>query len=153
MSDVEGAVDDGDTDDATADAPLADDANDDAAADAPTADPTDDAPVAALASLRANPTRRRSAAVVGAAVGLAVAQVHWLGFLLGGALVGLAAPTLRRALAHGLAFGLLGLALFVAVLAGAGALGSYVATGQLFYVGAAVPVVGGLVGSLARGVA
>lgn len=105
-----------------------------------------------LESLRADPTRRRALAVGGAAVGLAVAQLHPLGFLLGGALVGLAAPGLRRALAYGLAFGLVGVALFAATLLQAGALESYAATGELFYVGLAVPVVGGLVGSLVRGV-
>lgn len=105
-----------------------------------------------LRRVRADRHHRRAALLVGAAAGLAVAQVHWLGLLLGGALVGLPSRDLPRALAAGLAFGVAALLLFSVTLATAGALGPYLGMGQLTYLSAAIPLVGGLVGSLVRGV-
>lgn len=65
-------------------------------------------------------------------VALPLAAVHWLGLVAGGALVGLTAVTLRRALVLG---GFLGLCVaggFVGWLWLVGALGKAIATGQLF---------------------
>lgn len=108
--------------------------------------------VAWLDRVRADRYRRRAAALGGVAVGLAVAQLHWLGLLLGGALVGLASRDLPRALLAGLAFGVVALAVFLASLVVAGAAGPALAMGRLTHLTLAVPVVAGLVGSLARGV-
>lgn len=60
-------------------------------------------------------TRRRSRAValaLAAALGLLFAWVHWLGLVLGGALVALVAPSLRRGVAYALGFGALVLVAF-----------------------------------------
>lgn len=108
--------------------------------------------VAWLAHVRDDRYRRRAVMLVGAAVGLAVAQFHWLGLLLGGALVGLASRDLPRALLAGLAFGVGALAVFLGSLAIAGSLGPVLAMGQLTYLAVATPIGAGLVGSLVRGV-
>lgn len=105
-----------------------------------------------LDHLRADRYRRRAAILAGAAVGLAVAQLHWIGLLLGGVLVGLASRDLPRALLAGLAFGVGALAVFLASLAVVGAAGPALGMGQLTYLAVGVPIVAGLVGSLARGV-
>ncbi|MHB9286042.1 hypothetical protein ACKVMT_03265 [Halobacteriales archaeon Cl-PHB] len=64
-------------------------------------------------------------------VALVLAPLHWAGVVLGGALVGLTAPTLRRALVLGLAYGLVVLFLFATWLAVQGAFGKFAAMGQL----------------------
>lgn len=64
-------------------------------------------------------------------VGLALAAVHWVGLAVGGALVGLLAPTFARALWHGLHLGIAALVAFVAYLALFGALPAFLASGEL----------------------
>jgi hypothetical protein len=88
---------------------------------------------------------------VSAVVGLAVAWFHWVGLLVGGVLVGALARSWSRALAAGLGFGLLAWVVFLAVLSDAGRLAAYWGSGQLLYVSLAIPLVLGLVGSLAYG--
>lgn len=95
---------------------------------------------------------RRLAMGIGALVGLLLASLHWLGFVVGGALVALAQPTLFRGLLAGLAFGVVAWLVFVAWLTLLGATGVYVGMGELLALSAAVPVVGGLLGSLVRGI-
>ncbi len=104
-----------------------------------------------LEAVRSDPTRRRVATAAGVTVGLAAAWVHWIGFLLGGMLVGLAAVSLRRALAAGVAFGLVGWGVFVLLMAGDGLAGKLFATGSVVALTVAIPLAGGAVGSLARG--
>ena len=87
-----------------------------------------------LYGLQTDPTSRWRATVLAGALGALLATVHWSGILLGGALVGLAWPTLRRAL-----------------LALAGALANVVAMGVLGAVPLAVPLVGGPLGAVVRG--
>lgn len=91
------------------------------------------------------------AVLVAAALGLALATVHPVGFAVGGALVGVLAYNLKRALMAGLGFGLLSLAVFGAVLFANGALDPALATGQMVYVTAAIPLAASVLGSLARG--
>lgn len=56
-------------------------------------------------------------AVAGAiVVGLVISWFHWLGLVLGGALVGLVSPTVRRALVGGLGFGVVVLIAFAVTL-------------------------------------
>jgi hypothetical protein len=74
-------------------------------------------------------------------VGLVATAVSWWGLLLGGGLVGLAAPTLRRALVTGLYFGFTVLVAFLVYLLVVGALGPYLAMGALFYLSVAIAVV------------
>ncbi len=62
-------------------------------------------PPAAVAAVRADRPRRWTALAAAAAVGLAVAWVHWAGLLVAGALVGVVSATTPRAVAAGLAVG------------------------------------------------
>ena len=94
---------------------------------------------------------RAAATSVAVVVALALAWVHWVGLLAGGILVGALARSWPRALAAGVAFGLVAWLVFLASLADAGRLAAYWESGQLLYVSVAIPVVLGLVGSLAYG--
>jgi hypothetical protein len=96
--------------------------------------------------------RRAIAVSVAVAVALALASVHWVGLLVGGIVVGALAQSWPRALAGGVAFGVVAWLVFLASLADAGRLAAYWDSGQLLYVSVATPVVLGLVGSLVYGV-
>jgi hypothetical protein len=98
-----------------------------------------------------DPRRRRALTGGGLAVGLLLATVHWVGLFLGGALVGLAQPTLRRAVLAGLGFGAATLVVAAVSVAAAGTLGGVLGTWPLVAVGAAVPLVAGPLGALTRG--
>ena len=88
---------------------------------------------------------------LGAVVGLALASVHWVGLVIGGALVGTFARDLPRAVVAGVAFGLVALVAFGVWLALDGALGVFLEMGQILAVSVAIPLVGGVLGSLVRG--
>ncbi|WP_132058436.1 hypothetical protein [Halorussus amylolyticus] len=105
-----------------------------------------------LGELREDRRARWFAVATAVAIGLAVAQIHWYGFVLGGALVGLVSKDTKRALLAGLAFGILAWVVFAGVLASNGALLKYVEMGQVLGVSAAIPVVAAGLGSLVRGV-
>jgi hypothetical protein len=92
------------------------------------------------------------ALVAGVVVGLVLAGVHWLGLVVGGALVGLVAASLRRAVLAGLGFGLVVAAVWALLLALPGALGDVVAMGQIAGLGLLVALVAPVLGSLARGI-
>lgn len=104
-----------------------------------------------LASVRERRRTRWLGFAVAVVVGLAVASVHWAGLFLGGALAGLFARDLPRAVVAGVAFGLLAWAAFAAWLGVQGALGTYLETGQILAVSVAIPVGAGAVGALVRG--
>ncbi|WP_276301376.1 hypothetical protein [Halorussus lipolyticus] len=109
----------------------------------------------ALAEIRGDARARWAALLAGAVVGLAVAWVHWYGFLFGGALVGLASKDLKRALAAGVGFGLLAWGVFVGLVATTGGLVGvvqYAEMGRLLYLSAGIPVGLSALGSLIRGV-
>lgn len=107
---------------------------------------------ARLDALRAAPRRRRLATLAAVVLSLAVVRFHWLGFVLGGALVALVQPSLRRGLLAGLGFGVLAWLAFAGWLAVTGDLSRYLGMGQVLAVSTALPLVGALLGSLARGV-
>lgn len=111
----------------------------------------DGGPLATLHRVRADPRRRWVVTAVGAAVGLALATGHWLGFVVGGGLVALPQHSFPRGLAAGLGFGLVALLLFGLVLASNGALAEATAMGPVTAVTVAIPVLASLLGSLARG--
>ena len=106
----------------------------------------------ALDEIRANRRPRWFALVAAAIAGLAAVQLHWYGFVLGGALVGLVSKTPKRGLLAGFAFGIFAWIVFAVLLASHGALWKATATGQILAVSAAIPVVGAGLGSLVRGV-
>jgi hypothetical protein len=107
---------------------------------------------ARLDDLRADPTRRRLATAGAVVLGLAAVWLHWSGFVLGGALVALVQPSVRRGVLAGLGFGVLSWLAFAAWLAVTGDLTLYLGMGQVFAVSTAIPLVGSLLGSLARGI-
>lgn len=104
-----------------------------------------------LYGLQTDPTSRWRATVLAGAVGALLATVHWSGLLVGGALVGLAWPTLRRALVAGLGFGVAVVAVFALELALAGSLSEVLAMGVFGVVPAVVPLVAGPLGAASRG--
>lgn len=104
-----------------------------------------------LGATLSNP-RRAGLTVLAVVVGVALASVHWLGLVAGGALVGLVATSLKRALLAGLGFGVTALTVWVGYLAATGVLGNVLATGQFVWIAVAVGLIGPLVGSLLRGV-
>jgi hypothetical protein len=106
---------------------------------------------ARLDAIRSTPRDRWLVSLGGALVAFAVVTVHWLGFVLGGAVVALAQPSLRRGLLAGLAFGVLAWLAFAGWLAFTGDLARYLGMGEVLAVSTAIPLVGSLLGSLARG--
>lgn len=106
---------------------------------------------ARLDETRADDRRRWLLSVVGVVVGLALAWVHWLGFVVGGALVALPQVSFPRGMLAGLGFGVLSVVVFTIWFATVTAFGTYLAMGQVLVVSAAAPLVFAVLGSLARG--
>lgn len=106
---------------------------------------------AALASIRADSRTRRVALAVAAAVGLALAWVHWLGLFAAGALVGLVSRTPPRAVVAGVAFGVLVLVVTVVASPVMGPR-EFLGLTPPVYVAAAAALLAPAWGSLLRGV-
>lgn len=104
-----------------------------------------------LDETRGDGRRRRLSTVGGVVVGLAFAWVHWIGFVLGGTIVSLVQPSIRRGLLVGLGFGLVSVVAFVLWLGMAGILDTYLEMGQVVAVSVVIPLGGALFGSLVRG--
>lgn len=100
-----------------------------------------------LAELRTGPLADRLT-LAAFAVGVVIGSIHPAGLVGGGVLVGLAAPTLRRALSFGLYLGGLVLLVFALSLLLAGTLGPVAGMGQLTLlsvaVGLGLPTLGAL---------
>ncbi|WP_158056664.1 hypothetical protein [Halorussus halophilus] len=105
-----------------------------------------------LETLRTNSRARWIAFALAILLAVAVATIHWVGFVLGGALAGLASKNLKRALLAGFAVGVVSWLVWVAFLATGGITMKYFAMGQILAVSAAIPIAASVVGSLARGV-
>jgi hypothetical protein len=106
----------------------------------------------ALDRIRTDPFVHWVALVAAVVVGLALGNVHWIGLVAGGALVGLVATTLKRALLAGLGFGITVLLVWAGWLVVNGVFGKVLATGQFVGIAVAVGIVAPLLGSLLRGV-
>ncbi|WP_436923698.1 hypothetical protein [Halosimplex amylolyticum] len=104
-----------------------------------------------LFAAQTTPGQRRALTVAAVVAGLALASVHWAGLLVGGALVGLCRPTLRRAIVAGLGFGVVVIAVAAAQLSLAGTLDESLAMGSILLVGVVVPLVAGPLGASVRG--
>lgn len=91
----------------------------------------------ALRSLR-HGERAETVLLAAVVVGLVATAVSWWGLVLGGVLVGLTAPSLRRALLVGLYFGFTVLVAFLVYLLVVVALGKFTGMGALFSLSVAV---------------
>lgn len=105
-----------------------------------------------LAALRMDDRRRVGVMAVGIILGLGLGFVHWLGLVLGGAIVALPARTVLRGIVAGFGLGLLEMVLFVGLLAAHGGLGGALSTGQVGLVSVAVGFAGPMLGALVRGI-
>lgn len=105
----------------------------------------------AIATVREDRRWRALALVAAVALGLAVALVHWVGFLLAGVLIAAVAASLREALAvAALAGGIASLA-FLGHLARHGQMDVAMETGVILVAALALPVVLTLLGAAVRG--
>lgn len=91
-------------------------------------------------------------AVMVAAIGIGIlaSAIHWAGLFLGGALVGLAAATRKRALLSGFGFGVLVWVVFALSLVVSGDFSQYLAMGQIFAVSTVIPVAAATFAALVR---
>lgn len=105
-----------------------------------------------LAAIRADRPRRWTVTIVAASLGLLAASLHWIGFVVGGALVALPQRSLPRGVAVALAFGAVAWLLFAVTLALAGSFDTYLTLGQVLGVSVAIPLLGGALGGVARGI-
>lgn len=103
-----------------------------------------------LGATLANP-RRAGLTVLAVVVGIALASVHWLGLVAGGALVALPQRSLPRGLLAGFLFGGVVLAVFLVDLSAAGAAGGFLRFGLLRDVAVAMGLGLPTFGALARG--
>jgi hypothetical protein len=108
---------------------------------------------AALDGVRTDDRRRRLATAVGLAVGLGFAWVHWLGLVVGGALVAVPRRRFLTAPVAGLGFGALVLVVFGLSLSLAGSLGAVLGMGRITLVAVGAGLGLPIVGALVRGVA
>lgn len=103
-----------------------------------------------LEALRQRTRRRWGVTVAVVLLGLLVATIHWLGFLLGGALVALPQRTRTRGVLAGLGFGVAAWAVFLVILVLNGTAAPYLAMGEVFSLSLAIPIVAAFLGSLLR---
>lgn len=103
-----------------------------------------------LAEFRADLTRRWLAVGAGVVIGLAFAWIHWIGLLIGGALVSLPTKNWKYGILAGLGFGVLSLLVFASLLAFYGSLVPALAMGQITALVVAIPLFTGMIGGLAR---
>lgn len=104
-----------------------------------------------LIDIQTDPTTRWRATIIAGGLGALLATAHWSGLLLGGALVGLAWPTLRHAVVAGLGFGVTVLAVFALELALVGSLSAVLGMGVVGALPAVIPLVAGPLGATVRG--
>lgn len=103
-----------------------------------------------LRTVRRTAQLRWAAFILATLVGLGLASLHWLGLLVGGAMVSVPAQSPRRGLAAGVCFGLFAWGTFLLLLVLAGTLPAVLGTGRLVAVSFLVAVLAGAVGSVAR---
>lgn len=108
-------------------------------------------PLDALSAVQRSPGQRRVATVGALLVGLGLGSVHWLGFVVGGALIGLCWPSLRSAVAVGFGFGVVAVLSFFGQLVLFGTLGGAFGMGPLLAVAVVTPLVAGPLGAAVRG--
>lgn len=110
-------------------------------------------PTDRLSALRADDRQRRMVIAAGVLLGLGLGSLHWLGLVVGGAVVALPARTVPHGLGYGLALGVLELVVFAGLLAWQGALGPALSTGMVGGIAVAIGFGAPFLGSLVRGIA
>lgn len=105
-----------------------------------------------LETIRVDGWRRWIFALAGGLLGLVLATTHWIGFLIGGALVAVPQRSIVRGIVSGTGYGVLVWGVFLATLALDGTAASYVEMGQVFYLSVAIPVLTAFLGSLVRAI-
>lgn len=105
-----------------------------------------------LAAVRGDGKLRALAVVAGVFVAVGLGAVHWVGFLVGGAVAGLGQRDLPRGVVSGLLVGALSWVAFAALLAVNGTLEPALGMGSIVYLSVAIPLVAGGLGGLLRGV-
>jgi hypothetical protein len=104
-----------------------------------------------LETARGRRGRRRSLLLSAAVLGLALAWLHWIGLFVAGALVGLASRSVPRAVAAGVALGVLVLAVHVLASPVMSA-GAFASLTPISYVTIGLAIVAPVWGSLVRAV-
>lgn len=104
-----------------------------------------------LGEIRGDARYHWPALVVACLLGLVVTSLHWSGLVLGGALVGILATTLKRAILSGVGFGVLVVAVWVVSLALPGQFGKVVAMNEITALPIAIALGLSILGSLVRG--
>jgi hypothetical protein len=105
-----------------------------------------------LDALRGDLRVRAVAVVAGVIVAVGLGTVHWIGFVIGGAIAGLGQRDFSRGVGAGLLVGALAWLVFAVLLAVNGALDAALGMGRILYVSVAIPLVGGVLGGLVRGI-
>lgn len=103
-----------------------------------------------LDAIRGRPWQRWGVTLAGGVIGVLIATTHWLGFVIGGALVALPQRTRVRGVLTGVGFGAVVWGLFLVTLALDGAATAYLEMDQVFHLSLAIPVVAAFLGSLVR---
>lgn len=106
-----------------------------------------------ITAIRADRGRRRIAVLAAGAFGVALASLHWLGIVAAGGLVGIFAPTWKRALVWGVGVGGVIVAVFLGQVVVTGTLGRVLAAGKPVVVALVVPVIAAPLGALVRALA
>jgi hypothetical protein len=107
-----------------------------------------------LDGIRATSRTRWRVTLVAVVVGLGLVWLHWLGMVVGGALVALPRRSVRRGLTAGLGFGLVVVLanVLALLLVGPAAVEAAVSMQQVFGLSVVLPLAAGVVGGLVRGV-
>lgn len=111
-----------------------------------------DGKAGALTTVRETPRYHWLALVVASLLGVGATYFHWIGLVVGGALVGLVATNLKRALLAGIGFGVLVVLVWASLLSLSGVLGRAVAMGEISLVAVGIALGLSTLGSLVRGV-
>lgn len=106
--------------------------------------------VTALGSIRNQPMRRRVIIGAGVIVGLVIATVHWVGFLLAGLVIGFTAATPKSALAWSVGTWVIATGIFLGYARWHDQLAAVTGLGEVTVIALAIPLALVLLGSAVR---
>lgn len=108
-------------------------------------------PSALLATVRENSGYHWAALVVACVIGLVLATFHWSGIVIGGALVGILAADIKRAVLSGLGFGILVVLVWAVLIQLSGSLQQVSAMNEIALLPVGIGLGLAVLGSLLRG--